>query len=184
MSSVRLVLTEDTWTEIATVLQDVKRKDGRPAEQSDRMFLEAVLYVARTGIPWRDMPQEFGQWDAVYNRFRRWERRGIWRKLWEGLQHDACTSAKQLFIDSTIVRAHQHAAGALKKTRMVNSASVCSGMCHTLCITTHGGTRDGTDNPSSPSDGNADADAAHALLPHLWQHDVGGLSQLSHDHHH
>ena len=64
MSSVRLVLTDDTWTEIAPVLQDVKRKDGRPAQQRDRMFLEAVLYVARTGIPWRDMPQEFGQWDA------------------------------------------------------------------------------------------------------------------------
>jgi transposase len=80
------------------------------------MFLEAVLYVARTGIAWRDMPAEFGHWDAVYNRFRRWERRGIWRQLWQHLQHEEFTVAKALFIDSTIVRAHQHAAGALKKT--------------------------------------------------------------------
>src|SRR4030095_15852547 len=55
-------------------------------------------------------------------------------------------------------------------------------MCHTLCVTTHGGTPDGPYNPSSPSDGDADAHAASAPLPPLWPHDVGGLSQLSHDH--
>jgi len=55
-------------------------------------------------------------WDAVSNRFRRWERRGLWRQLWERLQTDAGPLTRQLFIDATIVRAHQHAAGALKKT--------------------------------------------------------------------
>jgi transposase len=80
------------------------------------MFIEAVLYLARTGTPWRDLPEAFGHWDAVYNRFRRWERRGLWRQLWERLQTDACPLTRQLFIDATIVRAHQHAAGALKKT--------------------------------------------------------------------
>jgi transposase len=116
MSSVRLVLTDEAWIEMSEVLSRVKRKDGRPAEQSDRMFIEAVLYVARTGLPWRDLPEEFGHWDAVYNRFRRWEKRGVWRKLWEGLQEDTVKTAKQIFIDSPIVRAYQHAAGALKKT--------------------------------------------------------------------
>jgi transposase len=72
--------------------------------------------VARTGIPWRDMPAEFGRWDAVYHRFRRWESRGVGRHLWDHLQRGAFKGAKDLFIDSTIVRAHQHAAGALKKT--------------------------------------------------------------------
>jgi transposase len=115
MGDVRLVLTEEVWADMAEVLAQVKRKDGRPPEQSDRMFLEAVLYLARTGVPWRDLPGEFGHWDAVYNRFRRWEKRGVWRKLWEGLQQDRFKLAKQVFIDSTIVRAHQHAAGALKK---------------------------------------------------------------------
>ena len=71
----------------------------------------------RTGdvARWRDLPEAFGHWDAVYNRFRRWERRGLWRQLWERLQTDACPLTRQLFIDATIVRAHQHAAGALKK---------------------------------------------------------------------
>jgi len=116
MDDVRLVLTDDTWADIAEVLAQVKRKDGRPPEQSDRMFVEALLYLARTGVPWRDLPQDFGHWDAVYNRFRRWERSGVWRQLWEGLQQERFKTARQLFIDSTIVRAHQHAAGALKKT--------------------------------------------------------------------
>ena len=116
MEEVRLVVTDAAWEEIAAVLHKVKRADGRPPVQSDRMFLEAVLYGARTGIPWRDLPACFGKWDAVYNRFRRWEKNGVWRKLWAGLQHEKFTSAKHIFIDSTIVRAHQHAAGALKKT--------------------------------------------------------------------
>ena len=75
MTSVRLVLTDAAWAEIATILAEIKHKAGRPPEQSDRMFIEAVLYMARTGIPWRDLPQDFGHWDAVYNRFRRWEAR-------------------------------------------------------------------------------------------------------------
>jgi transposase len=115
-AQVRLILTDETWQEMAAVLARVKPKAGSPPQQSDRMFIEAVLYVARTGIPWRDVPAAFGQWDAVYNRFRRWEANGVWRKLWEGLQADDCKLATHLFIDSTIVRAHQHAAGARKKT--------------------------------------------------------------------
>jgi len=115
-SQVRLILTDGAWQEIAAVLARVKPKAGSPPQQSDRMFIEAVLYIARTGIPWRDLPADFGQWDAVYHRFRRWEANGVWRKLWEDLQSDDCKLAKHIFIDSTIVRAHQHAAGALKKT--------------------------------------------------------------------
>jgi len=114
--SIRLLLTDEAWAQIATILARVKHPAGRSPALSDRMFLEAVLYVARTGIAWRDMPAAFGHWDAVYNRFRRWERRGIWRQLWQHLQQEEFTVAKALFIDSTIVRAHQHAAGALKKT--------------------------------------------------------------------
>jgi transposase len=116
MISDRLVLTDEAWEDIAKILAEIKHKAGRPPAQSDRMFLEAVLYVARTGIPWRDLPEHFGTWDAVYNRFRRWEARGIWKTLWERLQADELQIARNLFIDSTIVRAHQHAAGALKKT--------------------------------------------------------------------
>ena len=114
--SVRLLLTDETWAETAPILATLKSRAGSPPVLSDRMFLEAVLYLARTGTPWRDLPADFGHWDAVYNRFRRWERRGIWRRLWERLQGGDCPLTCDLFIDATIVRAHQHAAGALKKT--------------------------------------------------------------------
>ena len=119
--SVRLMLTDEAWAELAPILATLKSRAGSPPALSDRLFIEAVLYLARTGTPWRDLPAEFGHWDAVYNRFRRWERRGIWRRLWEHLHTEDCPLARHLFIDATIVRAHQHAAGALKKTRMANS---------------------------------------------------------------
>jgi len=112
----RLLLTDEAWAEIAAILITIKSPAGSPPVLSDRMFIEAVLYLARTGTPWRDLPEAFGRWDAVYNRFRRWERRGLWRQLWEQLQTDACPLTRHLFIDATSVRAHQPAAGALKKT--------------------------------------------------------------------
>jgi transposase len=114
--AIRMLLTDDAWLEIESILSSLKNKAGSPPEMSDRQFIEAVLYIARTGIPWRDLPDEFGHWDAVYNRFRRWEARASWRRLWERLQSEGCEVATHIFIDSTIVRAHQHAAGARKKT--------------------------------------------------------------------
>ena len=114
--SIRLLLTDAAWAEIAPILATLKSRAGNPPALSDRLFLEAVLYLARTGTPWRDLPEDFGHWDAVYNRFRRWEARGTWRRLWEHLQAEDCHLARHVFIDATIVRAHQHAAGALKKT--------------------------------------------------------------------
>jgi transposase len=113
---VRMLLTDAAWAEIEPILAALKNKAGSPPELSDRQFMEAVLYLARTGIPWRDLPADFGHWDAVYNRCRRWEARGRWRQLWARLQADGCEAATHVFIDSTIVRAHQHAAGARKKT--------------------------------------------------------------------
>ena len=114
--SIRLLLTDEAWAEMAPILTTLKSRAGSPPALSDRLFIEAVLYLARTGIPWRDLPAEFGHWDAVYNRFRRWERRGIWRRLWQRLQGEDCPLTRHIFIDATLVRAHQHAAGALKKT--------------------------------------------------------------------
>ena len=113
--SVRLLLTDEVWAAIAPVLATLKSRAGRPPVVSDRLFIEAVLYLARTGLPWRDLPKDFGRWDAVYNRFRRWEGRGVWRRLWEHLRTADSPMLCHLFIDATIVRAHQHAAGALKK---------------------------------------------------------------------
>jgi transposase len=114
--AIRLMITDAVWAELEPVLRTIKHYAGSPPQLNDRMFIEAVLYQARTGIPWRDLPDDFGHWDAVYHRFRRWEARHIWKNLWPHVQQHGCELAHQVFIDSTIMRAHQHAAGARKKT--------------------------------------------------------------------
>jgi putative transposase len=111
MDDSRLLLTDAAWERIAAVVRDVKSPAGAPPQLSDRDFVEAILYLARTGIPWRDLPSRFGAWDAVYQRFRRWEKTGIWKALFERLPDDLQT-VEVLFFDSTIIRAHAHAAGA------------------------------------------------------------------------
>lgn len=99
------------------VLQASKRSNaGKPSAQSDRELMEALIWEARTGSPWRDMPADLGHWHNVYMRFRRWERAGVWARFWAALQEEALEEARALFVDSTTVRAHQHAAGAPKKT--------------------------------------------------------------------
>ena len=113
--SVELQLTEAMWNEIQAVLTTVKPKSGCPPNQDERMFFEAVLYVAKNGIPGRALPEEFGNWSAVYNRLRRWKNNGTWEQLWRHLETKALSSFSSYFIDSTCVRVHQHAAGALKK---------------------------------------------------------------------
>jgi putative transposase len=114
--AIRLVITDAVWAELEPVLRTMQHYAGSPPQLNDRMFIEAVLYQARTGIPGRDLPDDFGHWDAVYHRFRRWEARHIWKNLWQHMQQHGCELAHQVFIDSTIMRAHQHAAGARKKT--------------------------------------------------------------------
>lgn len=114
MDESRLILTDEAWGRIATALAAVKSRAGAPPKQSDRDFVEAVLYLARTGCPWRDLPERFGRWDAVYQRFRRWERRGYWRALFALLPEDL-HAVHTVFFDSSVVRAHPHAAGAPKK---------------------------------------------------------------------
>jgi putative transposase len=114
--SVRTLLTEAAWAELEPMLATLKNNAGSPPELSDRQFIEAVLSLARTGLPWRDLPAEFGHGDAVYHRFRRWEARGMWRQLWAHLQTEGCEAATHVFIDSTMVRSQPHAAGARKTT--------------------------------------------------------------------
>ena len=115
----RYLLTDDLWTAMETHVRQAKRHTGgQPPALPDRAFFEALLYLARTGIPWRDLPAEFGRWDAVYNRFRRWVSSGALRRLFEALTADpAFEDVRRVLIDSTIVRAHQHAAGARRKQK-------------------------------------------------------------------
>ena len=115
----RYLLTDDLWTALEPhVLQAKRHRGGQPPRLPERAFFEALLYLARTGIPWRDLPSEFGRWDAVYNRFRRWVGSGALRRLFEALTAEPTfADVRRVLIDSTIVRAHQHAAGARRKKK-------------------------------------------------------------------
>ena len=78
--------------------------------EDNRLFVDAVLWSARAGAPWRDLPDEFGKWNSVFTRFRRWAKKGVWERIFNALIEDP--DFEHLIIDATIVRAHQHAAGA------------------------------------------------------------------------
>lgn len=109
---VRKILRDDQWERIGYMLPGKKSDRGQTAADN-RLFVEAVLWVARTGSPWRDLPDEFGFWNSVYKRFARWSDAEVWQRVFAELAKDA--DFEEIFIDSTIVRAHQHAAGAPKK---------------------------------------------------------------------
>ena len=90
------------------------RRNRRRYCQGQSAFVEAVLYRYRAGIPWRDLPGRFGDFRVVHIRFSRWAKTGVWARVFEHLAQDA--DNEYAMIDATIVRAHQHSAGAQKKT--------------------------------------------------------------------
>ena len=108
----RYALRDDQWERIKDLLP------GRPGHvgvtaQDNRLFVEAVLYRYRAGIPWRDLPARFGDWKKVHARFGRWTKSGVWERVLRHLAGEA--DNEYAMLDSTIVRAHQHSAGAPKK---------------------------------------------------------------------
>lgn len=115
---VRLKLTERQWKKIEAFLS--KERFGRPPK-NDRLFVEAVLWWRRTGVPWRDLPPAFGPWKSVFNRFDRWSKNGKWQRLFEALRTDPDDEWHS--VDSTINRAHQHAAGGKGGPRSKGSAA-------------------------------------------------------------
>jgi transposase len=108
----RFGLRDDQWDRIKDQLPGRDDTVGVTAADN-RLFVEAVLYRYRTGIPWRDLPPRFGDWKNVHRRFSRWAKSGVWRQVFQHLATDA--DNEYAMIDSTIVRAHQHSAGAQKK---------------------------------------------------------------------
>jgi putative transposase len=112
----RRIITDEIWAVFGPMVEECRSPLGPEPELPDRLFFEAVLYWARTGIPWRDLPSEFGAWGAVYNRLRRWIHSGRLKKLFERMAaRPECEGPRRLMIDSTIVRAHQHASGAARE---------------------------------------------------------------------
>ena len=106
---IRRELTDLDWQRIKGLLPGKEGDKGRHGEDN-RLFIDAVLWIARAGAPWRDLPPQLGNWNSVFQRFRRWGKRGVWERIFNALLENP--DFEYLIIDSTIVRAHQHAAGA------------------------------------------------------------------------
>ena len=108
---IRRQLTDAQWQRIELLVPGKKGDRGRHGEDN-RLFVDAVLWLVRAGAPWRDLPEQFGKWNSVFKRFRRWAKKGVWKRLFTELGENP--DLEYLIIDSTIVRAHQHASGAKK----------------------------------------------------------------------
>src|SRR3954465_9546948 len=108
----RYALRDDQWERIEGLLPGREGHVGVTAKDN-RLFVEAVLYRYRAGIPWRALPERFGAWKKVPTRFCRWARTGVWERAFRHLAGDA--DDEYAMIDGTIVRAHRHGAGAIKK---------------------------------------------------------------------
>jgi transposase len=107
--SKRYALSDAQWERIKDLLPGQAGQPGATAK-NNRLFVDAVLYRYRAGIPWRDLPARFGDFRVVHTRHSRWSRTGVWQRVFEALAQDA--DNEYSMIDSTIVRAHQHSAGA------------------------------------------------------------------------
>lgn len=118
--AVRLVLSDRQWERVEPLCVG---KPGDPGGRGadNRMFFEAVLWIARTGSPWRDLPACFGEWNSVFVRFNRWSKGGVWHRIFGALSDDP--DFEYLIVDSTIIRAHQHAAGAKGGLKIRRSAA-------------------------------------------------------------
>ena len=110
-------LTDKQWQKLQPLLPPQKAHTGQPA-QDHRRILNGILWLHRTGAPWRDIPERYGKHSTISSRFYRWRTEGLWQLLWENLiqQADVLRNIdwEVHFVDSTVIRAHQHAAGAKK----------------------------------------------------------------------
>jgi transposase len=108
----RHAISDAQWERIKDLLPG-KAGDPGVTAKDNRLFIDAVLWIAKTGAPWRDLPERFGNWYNVWKRLSRWAKKGVWQRVFEVLQDP---DLEWLILDSTVIRAHQHAAGAPKKT--------------------------------------------------------------------
>ena len=112
----RFDLSDEEWA----VLEPLMPSSRKSARKDDRKIMNAIFYVLRTGIPWRDLPERYGPYTTAYNRFNRWSRRGLWKRMFDAL---ASKSRDSLYlIDSTIVKARRAASGAKGGSKIRPSA--------------------------------------------------------------
>jgi transposase len=105
----RSVLNDAQWERISPLLPGKAGDPGRTGADN-RLFLEAVLWIVRTGSPWRDLPEAFGNWNSAFKRFRRWAINGVFGNIFNSLSGDP--DFEYAMIDGTIIRVHQHGTGA------------------------------------------------------------------------
>src|SRR6056297_1590823 len=114
-SLARDLMSDEEWAFFERFILTVRAPNGRKPT-NHRLVLDGIFWIARTGSPWRDLPEEFGKWSSVYRQFRRWTLAGLWEAILEALNEGAAAldppPDRLQMIDSTVVRAHQHAAGA------------------------------------------------------------------------
>jgi transposase len=111
----RYELTDQEWNRIAPLLPPEKpNRPGRPSKDN-RTMLNAMVWIARSGAPWRDLPERYGPWETVYSRFRKWIEDGYLDSIFRVLSLEA--ELQELSLDASIVKAHQHSAGAKKGAR-------------------------------------------------------------------
>jgi transposase len=132
----RLVrLTDAQWRKLEPLLPKPTTNRGRPPKPH-RVVIEGMLWILRTGAPWRDLPSAYGPWTSVYTRFSRWTKAGALSLLFEALARER--DGEGYLIDATIVRAHQDAAGAAKKgaarNRALSRRSLHEGPRRSRCI--------------------------------------------------
>ncbi len=110
-------LTDEQWEKLKGLLPPQKPARGRPSHDH-RTIINGILWIDRTGAPWRDLPERYGPWQTVAGRFYRWRKAGVWRKVLRSLQEKADAQGKLdwevHYVDGTVIRAHQHAAGVKK----------------------------------------------------------------------
>jgi transposase len=109
----RTILSDEQWNKIEPHLPANSSAPGRKPLFGNRLFLEALFFLIRTGIAWRDLPNRFGNWNSIYRRYARWDERGVWSRVFAVLSGGNLV-LDDIDVDSTIVRVHQHASGARK----------------------------------------------------------------------
>ena len=116
ISLARDLMSDEEWAFFERFILAVRAPNGRKPT-NHRLVLDGIFWIARTGAPWRDLPEEFGKWSSVYRQFRRWKLAGLWEEIMDALNQSGAAPDALQMVDSTVVRAHHLAAGAKGRLR-------------------------------------------------------------------